>query len=212
MLPLFVLRKERSKIRKILLRTLLFVVFFSSILAVLTRNKWVQTKLAQYITEQVQTQLGVEVEIKAVEIDFLRNFHLEGILMRDLHKDTFLYVRTLNAQLQNWNLTQNAFDLNSIELFAPLVKMGQYESDSLLNYEEIFARLPKDTQTSKPVRLIFEGIALKNGTFVFFDGEEAFRKNITGEFNPSYLRYQEINAQIPKGRMEYDGSDRKSVV
>ena len=54
--------------------------------------------------------------------------------------------------------------------------------------------------------MIFEGIALKNGTFVFFDGEEAFRKNITGEFNPSYLRYQEINAQIPKGRMEYDGS------
>ena len=86
-------------------------MFFSSILAVLTRNKWVQTKLAQYIAEQVQTQLGVEVEIKAVEIDFLRNFHLEGILMRDLHKDTFLYVRTLNAQLQNWNLTQNAFDL-----------------------------------------------------------------------------------------------------
>ena len=57
--------------------------------------------------------------------------------------------------------------------------MGQYESDSLLNYEEIFARMPKDTQTSKPIKLIFEGIALKNGTFVFFDGEEAFRKNIT---------------------------------
>ncbi len=181
-------------------------MFFSSILAVLTRNKWVQTKLAQYIAEQVQAHLGVEVEIKAVEIDFLRNFHLEGILMRDLHKDTFLYVRTLNAQLRNWNLTQNAFDLKDIELFAPLVKMGQYESDSLLNYEEIFARLPKDTQTSKPIKLIFEGIALKNGTFVFFDGEHAFRENVIGEFNPSYLRYNEINAQIPKGRMEYDGS------
>lgn len=180
-------------------------MFFSSILAVLTRNKWVQTRLAQYFTSQVQEQLGVAVEIKAVEIDFLRNFHLEGILMRDLHKDTFIYLRTLNVQLRDWNLARNSFKLNHAELFMPLVKIGQYESDSLLNYEEIFAHLESDTQTSAPIELQIKGIELSKGSFVYFDGEYAIEKNMQGDFNPSYQRYSDINSKINQADYHFDG-------
>lgn len=180
-------------------------MFFSSILAVLTRNKWVQTYLAQYFASQVQEQLGVAVEIKAVEIDFLRNFHLEGILMRDLHKDTFIYLRTLDVQLRNWNLTHNSFEFNNAELFTPLVKIGQYESDSLLNFEEIFAHLESDPKANKPIELRLNGIELTNACFVYFDGEKAFAQNVMGEFNPNYQKYSDINAKMDQGIYHYDG-------
>lgn len=182
------------------------MVFFSSVLAVLTRNKWVQTQLAQYVASELEKQLGVSVEIKAVEIDFLRNFHLEGVLMRDLHRDTFIYVRTLDFQLGDWNIPKNVFNLNRTVLFKPVVKMGYYQSDSLLNYEEIFARIPKDSNTSRPVKLNFLGIKIQKGSFVFFDGEKAHTQSIPEEFNPSYLRYNAINAQIDTGIYHYDGS------
>lgn len=182
------------------------MVFLSSVLAVLTRNKWVQTQLAQYVATQLQDQLGVAVEVKAVEIDFLRNFHLEGVLMRDLHRDTFIYLHTLDFHLGNWNIPKNAFNLNQVVLYKPLVKMGYYTSDSLLNYEEIFARLPEDTSASRPLKLNFLGIKIQNCNFVFFDGEKAYNQSIPEEFNPSYLRYNAINAQIDTGIYHYDGS------
>ena len=182
------------------------MVFFSSVLAVLTRNKWVQTQLAQYVATQLQKELGVAVEVKAVEIDFLRNFHLEGVLMRDLHQDTFLYLHTIDFQLGDWNISRNAFNFNKIVLFKPLVKMGYYTSDSLLNYEEIFARLPDDSSASRPLKLNFFGIKIQKGGFVFFDGEKAYTQSIPEEFNPSYLRYNAINAHIDTGIYHYDGS------
>ncbi len=182
------------------------MVFFSSILAVLTRNKWVQTQLAQYAVAQIKAQLGVELEIKSVEIDFLRNFHLEGILMRDLHRDTLLYVNALNVKLSDWNFNRNLYTLSQTELYKPLVKMGQYDGDSLLNFEEIFARLPQDTSASKPLKLQFNGIKIHQGGFVFFDGDQAQKQSIPGEFNPSYLRYSQINALIDSGSMDYNGS------
>ena len=203
---MFDLKKERSKIRKILLRTLLLLVFFSSILAVLTRNKWVQTQLAQYIAAQFQDNIGIELEIKAVEIDFLRNFHIEGILVRDLHRDTLISIRVLDAQLQNWNLKKNEFKIGDFELFYPFVKMGKYDSDSLLNYEEILAKLPKDTANSRPLQIALDGIKINNGSYVFFDGEESFKNNVLGEFNPSYLRYDDIESQIELGHVNYDGT------
>ncbi len=165
-----------------------------------------QTQLAQYAVSQIKAQLGVEVEIKAVEIDFLRNFHLEGILMRDLHQDTLLHITVLNVCLSNWNLKDNAYTLTQTELFKPFVRMGQYEGDSLLNYEEIFARLPKDTSNTKPLKLQLNGIQIHQGGFVFFDGEHAQNRSVLGEFNPSYLRYSRINARIDSGTLNYDGS------
>ncbi len=161
--------------------------------------------MAQYLASQVQEQIGVAVEIKAVEIDFLRNFHLEGLLMRDLHKDTFIYLRTLDVQLRDWNLARNSFKLNDAELFMPLVKIGQYESDSLLNYEEIFAHLESDTQASAPIELRLNQLELTKGCFVYFDGENAFEQNIEGAFNPSYQRYSNINTKMNQAVYHFDG-------
>ena len=165
-----------------------------------------QTKLAHYVAAQFQDKLGVELEIKAVEIDFLRNFHIEGVLMRDLHHDTLISIRVLDLQLQDWNLNKNDYGLRNVELFYPLVKMGQYQGDSLLNYEEIIAKLPKDTSENRPMQMRFDPIRIRNGAYVFFDGENSINNNIPGEFNPNYLRYNDIESQIALGKLNYDGT------
>jgi len=67
--------------------------------AVLTRNKFVQTEIAQYLTGYLSKELGTKVSVKAVEIDFLRNYHLEDLLILDKHNDTIFYAKNQGVSM-----------------------------------------------------------------------------------------------------------------
>jgi hypothetical protein len=188
------LEKKRSKIRKILLRSLLLLVFLMSVLAVLTRNRWVQTRISQYFADEISQSLGVEVSIQGVEVDFLRNFHFEGFLMKDLHLDTMIYGRTLDFRISDWNMAENEFKVNHLDAFGLLFRMGNYDGEEKFNYEYVF--LEDSSQANVPLKLTIDDVSLHQCEYVFFSGTNAHEFNKNGEFNPSYLSYKQVDASV----------------
>lgn len=165
-----------------------------SVIAVLTRNRWVQTRISQYFANEISQSLGVEVSIQGVEVDFLRNFHFEGFLMKDLHLDTMIYGRTLDFRISDWAMAKNEFKINHLDVFGLLFRMGNYDAEEKFNYEYVFIK--DSSQADIPLKLTIDKVSLNQCEYVFFSGTNAQEFNKQGEFNPSYLRYNQVNSTL----------------
>lgn len=203
------MKKRSSKLRKILLRTLLLLVFFSSMVAVLTRNKFVQTEIAQYLTGYLSKELGTKVSVKAVEIDFLRNYHLEDLLILDKHNDTIFYAKTFNANMAHFSLRKRKIDLKDIELNKMAIHIGIYKNEKVVNYQfiEDYFKSSDTTSESAPWKINIKNIQLVDANFTQFDFRPKDFKNIPGEYNANYLAIRNINGQIPEWFIDKKGGN-----
>ncbi len=197
------MKRRGSKLRKFILRSLLIAVFLSSVLAVLTRNKIVQTKVTQYLAKELSKELGTKIEIGGVEIDFLRNFHLESICVYDKHSDTLLYSKTLDFTIQDASFSKKRMLISDLDFYKLLVKMGEYPGENKLNYEFIEEYFSQDTAptTGKSWDVYLSNINIIESEFCYFYGKSPLKSNIAGEFNPDYIRFSSFNVEIPYGEI-----------
>lgn len=197
------MKRRGSKLRKFILRSLLIVVFLSSVLAVLTRNKIVQTKVTQYLAQEFAKELGTKIEIGGVEVDFLRNFHLESICIYDKHSDTILYSKTLDFRIQEASISRKRMLISDLDFYKLLVKMGEYPGEDKLNYEFIEEYFTQDTTptSGKSWDVFLSNINLIESEFCYFYGKSPLKTNIPGEFNPDYIRFSGLNAEIEGGEI-----------
>ncbi len=198
------MKKRGSKLRKILLRTLLILVFFSSVVAVLTRNKYVQTRIAQYLTSYISSELKAKVSIKAVEIDFLRNFHLEDFLIEDRHGDTVFFASTFNFRIAHFSYRKQKIKIHAIELNKLVIHIGDYAGEKGMNFDFIsdYFASPTPAKESKP--WFFEGrdIKIRNAEFLQFYYKNGPIKNIPNVYNNDYLFIRDIDIDIPRWTMD----------
>lgn len=192
------MKKRRSKLRKFLLRTLLALVFLSSVVAVLTRNRTIQTEIAQYLSKKFTELTGADIHIGSVEVDFLRNFHIEDLVIFDLHKDTLLKFKSLDFRLEDVNFPKKNAQINKVVLKHGFFKMGQYTNEPLFNYEMILEKLSSDSSSSAPWGILINQIQLISTDYVYFSGDHPEKNNVKGEFNPSYIRANDLTGEISR--------------
>ncbi len=197
--------KRSSKIRKKLLLTLFWVVFLSAFLAILTRNRWVQKQLSQWVASEISESLGAEVTVNYVEVDFLRNFHIEGLLLKDQQKDTLLSIGSIDLKLDDWKIAKKKFDIINLDLFKPRVFMGVYSNTNRINHEFLFDNLQQDTQKSKPFNFRFSNTRIIDGEYVFYRGYRNKLMQKPDKFNPNFIQYSKINSEIPEFKIDTAG-------
>ena len=206
-----------------MLRTLLALVFLSSVVAVLTRNRKVQTQIARYLTYKFTELTGADIHIGSVEVDFLRNFHVEDLVIFDLHKDTLLKLKSLDFRINEVNFPKNTVRVTQVILNHGYFKMGQYPNEPRFNYEMILNRLGSDTTSSKPWGVQVDQIKLISTDYVYFSGSHPEKLNTKGEFNPSYIRVNKLTGEIAtlevfkNGKVTFDvkslnGAERSGFV
>ena len=176
-------------------------------MAVLTRNKFVQTEIAQYLTGYLSDELGTKVSVKAVEIDFLRNYHLEDLLVLDKHNDTIFYAKTFNANIAHFSFRKRKIDLKYIELNKMAIHIGYYKNEKVVNYQfiEDYFKSADTTSKSKPWKINIKNIQLVDANFIQFDFRPADFRNIPYEYNVNYLAIRNINGQISKWVIDDNG-------
>lgn len=124
----------------------------------------VQTWLVKKATHLISNTLGTEVEVGNVKIDYLSHVQVNDILIRDLSKDTMIYVKNFDTKysifsFRNFKLNSEEIDLEGVKFY--LVK----EKDSILNLNKVFkksqkANTPVDSTKGKELPTF-----LKNLTF-----------------------------------------------
>lgn len=207
------MKKRGSKLRKFFLRTLLSLVFFSSVIAVATRNPWVQTKLAKYAVHYLSTKLHTKITLSGVEIDFLRNFHFEDLTIYDQQNDTIFYAKSFDFRVSYFSFSDQKINLQYLELNHLVSKLGFYPKQKKQNFEFIFDYLSsKDTSTKgSNWKINIRNIDLIESRFTQFDYELGKVKLIDSVYEPTVLALSNLNAKLPYWNVDELGVSRFQI-
>jgi len=104
----------------------LFFVFISVLLSIAA----VQTKIGSYVTNKINEDFGVNLNIEKVDLSFLGSIQLKGIQIRDHHKDTLIFVQKLTTSLLNAKkIIDNELNLKSISIDGADYHMKTYKGE-----------------------------------------------------------------------------------
>lgn len=195
-----------SKIRKKALSALLWGVLLLSALAVATRNRLVQNALANWVTDQVSESLQTPIRVGFVQVDFLRNFHLEDLYVGDAQGDTLFYVHSLDAQLDKFDWWERNIAFSRVLATGLELNMGYHAQTTSNNYQQLFDQLfGAGPSTGKLWFWRVEEIEIKGGRYRYFDlrdqrlsqlQEEAWSYGLEkGRFDPTYMDFTSVELQ-----------------
>tara|TARA_B100000809_G_scaffold11764_1_gene10979 strand:- start:17389 stop:21789 length:4401 start_codon:yes stop_codon:yes gene_type:complete len=101
-------------------------VFISVLLSIAA----VQTKIGSYVTNKINEDFGVNLNIEKVDLSFLGSIQLKGIQIRDHHKDTLIFVQKLTTSLLNAKkIIDNELNLKSISIDGADYHMKTYKGE-----------------------------------------------------------------------------------
>lgn len=156
-----------KKILKITSRIVLSLLALILLLWLLIQTSPVQNYLVGKVTARLSKDLKTEVSIKHVNLSLFDKVNIEGILVKDLHKDTLLYAGALKVRLTDWFFFKDKLVLKYIGLEDANILL--HRTDSTWNYQFIadYFGGPKDTTKpkGKAIQLGLEKVDFKNVHF-----------------------------------------------
>ena len=104
---------------------MLAVVACFFLMLLLLNTSPVQNYIAKKITSSISKKLGAEVRIRKVNISPFNKLNIEGILVRDLNKDTLLFANLCKIRITDWFFLQKNATLNYIGIEDAVVKINR---------------------------------------------------------------------------------------
>lgn len=140
----------------------------------------VQNFIVSKVTKKISTELKTDVKIDRVSIGFFDRLNLDGVLIKDLNKDTLLSAGSLKLRITDWFFLKEKVELKYIGLENAVVKMDR--SDSVWNYQflvDYFTPATPRQKRKKKIQLDLKKLDLKNVLFQRYDfwiGKKIFSK------------------------------------
>ena len=190
-----------------MIRTLsLFAILFL-LGGILAYTPWVQTKLAQVLTQQLESRLNIHVEIDRVHMRFLNSTDIKGIYVADFHGDTLLYADRIQAQINHLRFRKGDFSLKRLNIESPVIKIHRYDDDQRFDYEIFIDRLDPDTVTgaSAPFSLRLDNLLLTKASVHYKDAQarhhhEGYRlRDLSLDFGELFYDGKRVNAEFRSG-------------
>ena len=138
-----------QKFRKILKHILLTVLLLFALAYITLHLTLVQNWIVKKVTTTLSEKLYTEVSIQSVDFRFFDKFELDGLLIKDLHKDTLLYAGAAKVNITDWFFLREKPVLKYVALENAVVNFNR--KDSVWNYQflaDYLSGSKKDT-TSK---------------------------------------------------------------
>lgn len=109
----------------------------------------VQNWIAKKVTVTLSEKLHTEVSIQKIDFRFFDKFEMEGLLIRDLHKDTLLYAGAAKVNITDWFFFRAKPVLKYIALYDATINLKR--TDSIWNYQFLvdYLSVPKTPATVK---------------------------------------------------------------
>jgi len=130
-----------------------------------------QTYITKNLAEKLSQELNTEVTIEGVDIKFIKTIVLEGVLIKDLHKDTLLYVNYFSLDVSNYNLDSNYFNISEVELRNTAFYLKKYLGEDALNLQFIIDHFATEDTVTTTARWLIDGenLSLNNIHFKYHD-------------------------------------------
>ena len=190
------LKNKRTKLRKFLLLMLLSFLLLTGAAIVLSRNHIVQNYFAQQLAQQLSKELNTKVEIGYVEVDFLRNIHVERLRIYDQSKDTLIEARQIEARLTKVDWKSHSIELSSVVAYKPRVKNGYHTEKGPLNIDFFsdYLNPPSDPNDhSEGWDFGINDVKIEDGYYQFFNIRQ---RSSDPYFDPDNMILSNIEAEM----------------
>ena len=201
-------RTNIRKVRNIALYVLLSLFVFTLVFRVLLGWPAFQTWATGQITQYINNEYNVQVQIDAVDIDWIDQVGLNGVYIEDHQKDTLAYIGALRVsigELAFEGLTELGFP--TVALSDGYFNLVVYEQDSLSNLNVFINRFgssqPADT-ASEDLVITSNGLELTNFRFRY-ENEHAPRQEDAIDWD--HLDLRQIHARLSDISMVNDTID-----
>ncbi|MEQ8519961.1 MAG: translocation/assembly module TamB domain-containing protein [Cytophagales bacterium] len=200
------MKRGAAKLQRIfkgIFKSLVYLIFalilLVGIIGLISRSSFVQTYIVQKITSKISSDYNVDISVGKFYLSGFRTLNLRDALIRDHHQDTMIYVKSLSADVSLKNIfANNTLYLSDIELFSPYFYLHKTKEDSTFNINYFTAKLspPKapDTLKKDQFKVSLEKVHMNSGTFIL-EGDTV-RPVDKRQFNPDYIRFNKINADL----------------
>ncbi|MBL4652600.1 MAG: translocation/assembly module TamB domain-containing protein, partial [Flavobacteriales bacterium] len=158
--------KGIKKWGKIALRVIGIIIILLLISYSSLHHPKVQTYITQSFAESLAEELGAEVTIRGVDVEWVKTVVLEGVLIKDLHKDTLLYIENFALNIVDYSVDSNYYHFGEVELRNAAFHLKQYKGEKDLNLQFIIDHFAsEDTANTRWLIdgevLVFENVNFK---------------------------------------------------
>lgn len=131
----------------------------------------VQTRLAHQLTQSVNEKYKTDIQVDKVDLSYLGRVQLKGVLARDPHKDTIIYIGNLNTSIIEFErLKKGKPKFNLVSLSDVTLQLKTYKGQSHSAFDLFIDKL-EGKPTGKPSGFLMQiaKIKLKNAKFRLYD-------------------------------------------
>jgi len=160
----------------------------------------VQTAIAKRLTEQLNEDYGVDLQIDKVKINLSGAIILKDFIAVDEHKDTIFYGKRLQTYIRNpWKIgKQNRLALGHTHIDNLVGKIIYYEGKTDSNLDYFIKKMNKPSHTKrkgKAFLLEAASISLTNSRFQYFNKNHK---------NPKILDFKHLHAKLKNFELQGD--------
>ncbi|HRZ74318.1 MAG TPA: hypothetical protein P5335_05235, partial [Flavobacterium sp.] len=140
------------------------------ILGILLSLPVVQTKIGQYITEQINKDYGTDINVEQVALTVFGGVKLKKVLIKDHHKDTLFYINRLKTNILDFNKLYNGDLLfGDIRIDGLIFDLKQYKNEKETNLDKFVSAFDDGSPSTGNFFMKADAIYLKNSHFTMID-------------------------------------------
>ena len=154
------------------------LLFFLTI-TILLSLPIVQTKIASYLTNEINTKYKTNISIEEVAITFLGNVKLKNVLILDHHKDTLIYSKRIKTSILDFKkLLNDKFNFGDIRMDDLILNIKNYKNEKETNLDLFVETFDDGKPSSGRFLLTSKNIYLSNSRFVMIDENRVSPKDV----------------------------------
>ena len=177
--------------------------FLLVMLSVILSFSSVQTGLARWVTNKVNTNYGTSIEIQKLDLSSIRNVALKNVLIRDHHNDTLISVESLETSVLNYrNLFSIQLNFGEIYLGNGAFILKTYKGEELNNLSVFVNKFKREKAKESPTFKMFSSsIVVEKINFTLYnenrkDEAIVYYNQIYGNFDNFKIVGPNISANI----------------
>lgn len=154
------------KTKKIVIRGSLALFLLILISGITLSLPFVQTKIAKYITENINKSYGTKITVEAVEVTIFGSVQLKKVMVKDQKNDTLIFAKRINTSiLDTRKLLNGSLFFGNIAANELTLNVKTYKGDKDTNLDKFVAAFNKGTPASGKFLMTSNKMTLKNCRF-----------------------------------------------
>lgn len=197
-----------KKVKKLVLRSIVFLLLFLLICGVLLSLPFVQTKLGKIATNYLNEDFGTNITIGKLAVSPFGTVKLGEVLVRDHHQDTLFYIQKVNTSILNFQDFKKLYTdghpyFGGMTIHGLQAKIIQYKGESDTSLDRFVDAFDDGSPSSGRFRMKVSSFDVYDSNFQYIDENLETPQilnftNLTAKLHDFYIKGADVTMFIEK--------------